>query len=95
MGVAGVARKTVGMPPSLCCVRWVSDMSEASSSAGEPSRKDGRKGKESRKHRQNASVMSSGTDPVAAYSITLDYSGRDGKGSSRKDDSKSASHRKR
>jgi hypothetical protein len=63
-------------------------MDEASSSVGESSRKDGRKGKESRKHRQNASTMSSEVDPMAAYSITLDYSGKDGK-ASRKDDSKS------
>jgi hypothetical protein len=64
-------------------------MGEASSSAAESSRKGGRKGKESRKHRQNASAMSPEVDPVAAYSITLDYSGKDGKASSRKDDSKS------
>jgi hypothetical protein len=61
-------------------------MGEVTSSAGESSRKDGRKVKESRKHRQNAS---SEVDPVAAYSITLNYGGKDGKAFSKKDDSKS------
>jgi hypothetical protein len=66
-------------------------MFSAQTSTGESSRKDGRKGKESRKHRQKASEM----DPGASYNIMLDYS-KDGKGSSRREkESKSLSHRKK
>ncbi|KAL2134558.1 hypothetical protein VTI74DRAFT_11452 [Chaetomium olivicolor] len=62
-----------------CCRSCTKD---SQPNAGDPSRKDGRKGKESRKHRQNAS---SDVDPNAAYNITLDYSGKDARGSSKKE----------
>jgi hypothetical protein len=66
-------------------------MFSAQTSTGESSRKDGRKGKELRKHRQKTSEM----DPGAAYNIMLDYS-KDGKGASRREkESKSSSHRKK
>jgi hypothetical protein len=66
-------------------------MFPAQTSTGESSRKDGRKGKESRKHRQKCSEM----DPGVSYNIMLDYS-KDGKGSSRKEkESISSFHRKK
>ncbi|KAK4157546.1 hypothetical protein C8A00DRAFT_40121 [Chaetomidium leptoderma] len=77
-----------------CCRGCAKD---PSTSTGESSRKEGKRGKESRKHRQNASAIANEVDPRASYSITLDYSsGKDARGSSRKEkESKSTSHKKR
>jgi hypothetical protein len=58
-------------------------------SAGDANRKDGRRGKESRRHRQNTSSSSPSSDSVASYNIELNYSGNDG------DRSSKSSHRKR
>ncbi|KAK4119220.1 hypothetical protein N657DRAFT_627281 [Parathielavia appendiculata] len=71
-----------------CCRSCIKD---PQASTGESSRKDGRKGKDSRKSRQNAPAI----DPGASYNIMLDYS-KDGRAPSRKKkDSKSSSHREK
>ena len=74
-----------------------SNTAQAPTGAGEPSRKDGRKSKDSRKGRQSTRNTTSTDDPMASYNITLDYSGKDGRGSVRKErDGKSnSSNRKK
>ncbi|AEO63168.1 uncharacterized protein THITE_2108070 [Thermothielavioides terrestris NRRL 8126] len=72
-----------------CCRNCVKD---APTGAGESSRKEARGGKESRKHRQNAA---SAVDPVAPFKITLDYSGKGGRGSTKKDKEVKSSSRRR
>ncbi|KAK4040641.1 hypothetical protein C8A01DRAFT_46106 [Parachaetomium inaequale] len=64
-----------------CCRNCVKD---APTSTTESKGKGGRKGKKSRKRRQSASAMASEAAAVAVYNITLDYSGKDARGSSRK-----------
>ena len=72
-----------------------SNMFSAQASSGETTRKDGRKGKESRRHRQHASAVSSEADPVASYNIELNYSGKNANASRNDKSSRSASHRKK
>ncbi len=90
-------RRSHSLPSSLVFAAGnLTDTAEASDSPAESSRKGGgKKGKESRKHRQNASATAGG-DPVASYSIMLDYSGKDAKSSSRKHKAaESTPHRKK
>ncbi|KAL2175174.1 uncharacterized protein P884DRAFT_228764 [Thermothelomyces heterothallicus CBS 202.75] len=70
-----------------CCRSCIKD---PQTSSGDSSGKDGGKGKDSQKHRQHSSVASSDV-----YNIELNYSGKEGKGSSRHDkNTKSSSQRK-
>ena len=83
-------------PPLGLLLVNLADTAAASENPAESSRKGGgKKGKESRKHRQTASSVAGG-NPVASYSIMLDYSGTDAKSSSRKHKAaESTSHRKK
>ncbi|KAK4645736.1 hypothetical protein QC761_204180 [Podospora bellae-mahoneyi] len=78
-----------------CCRNCAKD---PSSNYGEPSRKDGKRSKDSRKHRhrtQGEAGSSSAADPMASYNITLDYSSKESRGLSRKEGKSSSGHKKK
>jgi hypothetical protein len=101
MGAVAAVSRIVS--PSLCFLREKellpildsSNMLSAQVSSGEPIRKEGRKGKESRRHRQHASAISSEADPVATYNIELNYGGKNASSARNDKSSRSASHRKK
>ncbi|KAL2256058.1 hypothetical protein VTK26DRAFT_2261 [Humicola hyalothermophila] len=71
-----------------CCRNCAKD---SSSTVGDSSRKESRKGKDSRKRqsaREGGPLTLAGVDPLASFNITLDYRGKDGKGSLRKESRK-------